>query len=74
MSLWVPSQNGRIRERPQRQSATVSRSTTISPPCMSWSRTGPRTISGPSRYGVMVTGSVELEEAKWWADAPPGPG
>ena len=49
ITLWVPSQNGRMRDWPQRHNATVPRSTRMSAP--SWSRklTGPRTSSGPSR-------------------------
>ena len=50
-SLCVPSQNGRRRDLPQRQSATVSRRDSISRPSWSSIRNGPRTSSGPSRYG-----------------------
>ena len=62
VSLWVPSQNGRRRDFPQRQSAIVSRRTSISRPSWSTSRNGPRTTSGPSRYGVM-TASPSLGSA-----------
>ncbi len=41
--LWVPSQNGRIFERPQRQSATTGRFTSISLPSWSTRTKGPRT-------------------------------
>src|SRR3954451_5068757 len=57
MILWVPSQNGRMRDLPQRHSATVCRPTSISLPSWSASRNGPRTSSGPSRDGVIVAGS-----------------
>src|SRR3954454_12009887 len=60
MILWVPSQNGRIRDLPQRHSATVRRPTSISLPSWSASRTGPRTSSGPSRSGVIVAVSSTL--------------
>ena len=52
--LWVPSQNGLMPDLPHRQSATVSRPGSISTPSWSTSRKSPRTISGPSRYGVIV--------------------
>ena len=48
-SLCVPSQNGFSRDRPQRQSATGSRSHAISAPSGPTNRIGPRTSSGPSR-------------------------
>ncbi len=56
-SRWLPSQNGRRRDLPQRQSATVSRPWSIALPSWSRMRNGPRTSSGPSRYGVIVTSS-----------------
>jgi hypothetical protein len=42
-ALWVPSQNGRICERPQRQRATTGRFTSISLPSRSTRTKGPRT-------------------------------
>src|SRR3954453_2240739 len=57
MILCVPSQNGRTRDLPQRHSATVRRPTSISLPSWAARRKGPRTRSGPSRYGVIVAGS-----------------
>ena len=48
-TLCEPSQNGRRRDFPQRHSATVPRSTSISSPSWSSRRNGPRTSSGPSR-------------------------
>ena len=59
----MPSQNGRRRDLPQRQSATVSRPASISLPSWSRSRNGPRTSSGPSRYGVIVTSSSGIATA-----------
>ena len=50
-SLCVPSQNGRRRDLPQRQSATVSRPGSIALPSWSRIRKSPRTSSGPSRWG-----------------------
>ena len=55
--LWVPSQNGRSFDFPQRHSATVRRRRSIASPSGPTSSTGPRTSSGPSRYGVMRTAS-----------------
>src|SRR5918997_129865 len=46
-----------MRDFPHRHRATVSRSTSISRPYWSWIRNGPRTSSGPSRYGVIVATS-----------------
>jgi len=48
-SLCVPSQKGRSRDLPQRQSATVSRPGSIGWPSWSSSSKSPRTSSGPSR-------------------------
>ncbi len=42
-AAWVPSHSGFVRERPQRQSATTSRRSSISAPSSSVNRTGPRT-------------------------------
>ena len=61
-----------MRDLPQRQRAIVSRSTSISRPCMSCRRTGPRTISGPSRYGVITTGFGGWFTSLKCPDAPTG--
>src|SRR3954465_127346 len=52
--LCVPSQKGLIPDLPQRHSAIVSRPGSMSTPSWSTSRKSPRTINGPSRYGVIV--------------------
>jgi hypothetical protein len=54
ISLWVPSQNGRIADLPHRHSATVPRRASMRAP--SWVRISksPRISSGPSSYGVTV--------------------
>ena len=56
ISLWVPSQNGLIRDLPHLHRATVDRRASILCPSASRSSNAPRTSSGPSRYGVMTTG------------------
>src|SRR3954470_5983886 len=56
--LWVPSQKGLMPDFPHRHSATVSRPGSISSPSWSTSRNSPRTIRGPSRYGVIVAPPV----------------
>lgn len=53
MTLWLPSQRGLVAERPQRHRATGPLRYT-STPSMSHSAKSPRTISGPSGYGVTV--------------------
>jgi hypothetical protein len=57
ISLCVPSQNGRICDFPQRHSAIVLRPGSISRPSWSVMRKFPRTMYGPSQYGVIVVGS-----------------
>src|SRR3954465_8120926 len=46
-----------MRDLPHRHNATVSRPVSITLPSWSCMRNGPRTNSGPSRYGVMTTPS-----------------
>ncbi|KQW05741.1 hypothetical protein ASC66_12320 [Leifsonia sp. Root4] len=55
MSVWLPSQKGRIVDAPQRQSATVFRDRGNTSPFSSRSSTSPRTISGPFGHAVTDT-------------------
>ncbi len=78
ISLWVPSQSGLSFDLPQRHSATAFRGRVIGEPSGQLSSTGPRTSSGPSRYGVMITVSFPgIEDTRTHdqsLDAGPGAG
>src|SRR6185436_19025439 len=57
-ALWVPSQNGRVRDFPQRQSATILRPTSISRP--SWPNlSSTRAACRPAR-SVAVVGEDQV--------------
>ncbi|KAJ8141657.1 hypothetical protein OY671_005185 [Metschnikowia pulcherrima] len=58
---------------PQRHRATVARCRSISRPCWSTSRAGPRTRSGPSGHAVTVTSSARDPARDSSRDAPPAP-
>src|SRR6185437_3387924 len=65
ISLWVPSHSGLSFDLPQRHSATTFRGRVTGDPSGQRSSTGPRTSSGPSRYGVMITVSLPgIEDAR----------
>src|SRR5215208_717401 len=58
---WVPSQNGLFVDPPQRQSATVARSTRNSLPSASSSKTGPFTKYGPlSRVAIFSRSVINI--------------